>query len=295
MSAAADVALQTGLAVRCTDLWHVYHRGGEDIVALRGVSMNVYAGESVAVFGPSGSGKSTLMALLAGLRRPSSGHLYLGGDDITLMSERDLLRLRGQRIGVLMQRPSRNVLAYATAEENIRFAQSGAGRYRRRTLPEPADLLRRLGLDALRRSVVGRMSGGEQQRLSAALAMAGAPGLLLADEPTSQLDRLSRDEVVALLRRIATEFGTTVIAVTHDPEVADAMGRTISISEGRAHETAERFDQFVTVGEQGLVQLPADVVARLPTGSRLRVVRKASGVELVREQHLPPEPPTPWG
>ncbi len=125
---ASGTALHSGLAVRCTDLRHIYHSGGEDVVALQEVSISIYPGESVAIFGPSGSGKSTLMALLAGLRRPSSGHLYLGGDDITLMSERDLLRLRGQRVGMVMQRPSRNLLPYATAEENIRFAQSGAGR-----------------------------------------------------------------------------------------------------------------------------------------------------------------------
>ncbi len=127
------------------------------------------------------------------------------------------------------------------------------------------------------------MSGGEQQRLSVALAMAAAPGLLLADEPTSQLDRASRDDVVALLRRVASQFGTTVIAVTHDAQVAQALGRTITISGGYAHESEQHFDQYLTVGQDGSVQLPPDVAARLPEGTQLRVVRKASGVELVRE------------
>ena len=280
---AATGVLQSGLAIRCRDLGHVYHVAGEDVVALHDLQLNIYAGENVAIFGPSGSGKSTLMTLLSGLRRPTSGHLYLGGDDLTRMSERDLLRLRGQRIGVVVQKPSRNLLAYGTAEDNVRFAQSGAGRYRRRTLPEPAELLARLGLTDLSGQAVGRMSGGEQQRLSVALGMAGAPGLLLADEPTSQLDSANRDRVVTLLRRISAEFGTTVVAVTHDPEVAQAMGRTVTITDGRADDTGQYLEQFLTVGEDGLVRLPPDLVQRLPPGSRVRVVRKASGVELVRE------------
>jgi putative ABC transport system ATP-binding protein len=277
-------ALQSGLAVQCREIGHVFSLDGGDVVALHDINLTIYAGESVAVFGPSGSGKSTLMTLLAGLRRPTSGQLYVGGDDITRMSERDLLRLRGQRIGVVVQKPSRNLLAYATTAENVRFAQSGAGRFRRRTLPEPEDLLRRLGLEDLAGRAVGRMSGGEQQRLSVALGMAGAPGLLLADEPTSQLDGASRDRVVALLRRISAEFGTTVVAVTHDAEVAQALGRTIAIVEGRADDTTQHVDQFVMVGENGLVRLPPDLVDRLPPGTRARVVRKPSGVELVREQ-----------
>lgn len=284
--------LHSGLAVRCTDLNHVFHTDGEDVIALQDLRMDVYPGESVAIFGPSGSGKSTLMTLLAGLRRPTSGHLYLGGDDITLMSERDLLRLRGQRIGVVIQKANRNLLGYGTAEENIRFAQSGAGRYRRRTLPQPADLLHRLGLDALTGRAANRMSGGEQQRLAVALAMSGAPGLLLADEPTSQLDHVSRDAVVALLRRVSTEFGTTVIAVTHDIEVAQALGRKITISEGHADDSSQHLEQFVTVAADGSLQLPTDVALRLPPGSRLRLVRKASGIELVHEQ--PPEDGPAW-
>jgi putative ABC transport system ATP-binding protein len=282
VSIAVEGSLQSGLAVRCADLGHVYHVDGEDVVALHDLRLTIYAGESVAIFGPSGSGKSTLMTLLAGLRRPTSGQLYLGGDDITRMTERDLLRLRGQRIGVVVQKPGRNLLPYGTAEENIRFAQSGAGRYRRRTLPQPADLLTRLGLQELSGQTAGRMSGGEQQRLAVALAMAGAPGLLLADEPTSQLDTANRDRVVELLRRISSEFGTTVVAVTHDSEVAQALGRKITITDGGADDTGQHLDQYLTIGADGQVRLPPDIAERLPAGSRMRVVRKAGGIELVQ-------------
>ncbi|CAN5671540.1 ABC transporter ATP-binding protein [soil metagenome] len=275
--------LQTGLAVQTQGLGHTYHVDGEDVVALLDVQLTVGAGESVAILGPSGSGKSTLMTLLAGLRRPSSGRLYVGGDDIAQMTERELLRLRGQRVGVVVQNPSRNLLAYGTAEDNIRFAQSGAGRYRRTGLPDPDDLLAQLGLSELAGHQVGRMSGGEQQRLSVAMGMANSPGLLLADEPTSQLDSENRDRVVALLAKISLDFGTTVVAVTHDRSVAAALGRTITITAGRADDRDQQLDQYVTVTATGSVTLPEDVRNRLPPGSRLRVVRKSHGLELVAD------------
>jgi putative ABC transport system ATP-binding protein len=278
-------SLQTGLAVQCEQLSHIFHVEGEQVRALDDVRLSVSAGESVAVLGPSGSGKSTLLTLLAGLRRPTSGHLFIGADDITLMPERELLRLRGQCIGVVVQNASRNLLPYGDAADNIRFAQGAAERFRRTQLPEPHELLGQLRLSDLAGQSVARMSGGEQQRLSVAVGMAVAPGLLLADEPTSQLDGANRDRVVALLRRITEEFGTTVITVTHDQYVAQAMGRTVTIVEGRADDRDQHVEQFAAVGPDGSVRLPSDVSDRFPPGTRLRVVRKAAGVEL-----LPDEP-----
>ena len=125
------------------------------------------------------------------------------------------------------------------------------------------------------------MSGGEKQRLSVAVAMAGSPGLLLADEPTSQLDTENRDKVGELLARITSSFGTTVVVVTHDPAVAGALGRSVTITEGRADDRDQQRQQFVRVEAGGAVQLPSDVLATLPPGSQLRVVRKPGGVELV--------------
>jgi ABC-type lipoprotein export system ATPase subunit len=222
-----------GVEVRCTDVEQVYRVDGEDVVALREVQLRVAESESVALFGPSGSGKSTLTSLLAGLRRPTSGRIVVGEDELTSMSESELLRLRGRRVGVVVQNPSRSLLPYGTAEDNIRFAQRAIRRVRRRTLTAPEELLRRLGLDELAGQRTARLSGGEQQRLSVAVAMATSPQLLLADEPTSQLDGPNRDRVVALLQRIGAEFGTTVVVVTHDDVVAEATDRIVRLAEGR--------------------------------------------------------------
>lgn len=273
--------LQTGLAIHCEHLSHVYELDDRQVTALDNVEFSVAAGESVALLGPSGSGKSTLLTLLAGLLRPTSGRIYVGPDDITVMSETELLRLRGQRIGVVVQNPSRNLLPYGTAEQNITFAQRALRGYRRADLQAPAELLARLGLSELSGQRVSRMSGGEQQRLSVAVGMAGSPGLLLPDEPTSQLDTDNRDKVVQLLARITSTFGTTVVAVTHDPAVADALGRSVTITEGRADDRDQQREQFVDIDAQGSVRLPVDVLQALPPGARLRVVRKPGGVELI--------------
>ena len=139
--------------------------------------------------------------------------------------------------------------------------------------------------------MVGRLSGGESQRLALAVALASAPGLLLADEPTSQLDRPNRDRIVAMLRLVASRFGTTLVAVTHDADVARALGRTVSIVAGRADDHSQLREQFVEVDASGGVQLPGDVLDVLPPGSTARVVRKPDGVELVRHD----EPGTDGG
>jgi putative ABC transport system ATP-binding protein len=192
------------------------------------------------VIGPSGSGKSTLMTLLAGLQRPTAGHIYVDADDLTALPERELLRVRAERLGVVVQNPTRNLLPFGDAEDNVRFAQRGPRSYRRRGLPDPAGLLRDLGLDHLSGPRADRLSGGERQRLALAVGVAGAPGVLLADEPTSQLDHANRDRVTDMLTLIAERFGTTVIAVTHDPDVAAGLSRTVGIHDGQLTTDTDR-------------------------------------------------------
>lgn len=223
----------TGLPVRVESLRHVYHLDGHDVVALKDIDLDVAPGTTLAIVGPSGSGKSTLMTLLAGLQRPTSGRIYVGDDDLVALPERDLLRVRAQRLGVVVQNSIRNLLPFGDAEDNIRFAQRGPRSYHRRDLPDPAGLLRDLGMDHLVGARADRLSGGERQRLALAVGVASAPGVLLADEPTSALDRVNRDRVTDLVSLIAERFGTTVIAVTHDPEVAASLSRTVLIHEGR--------------------------------------------------------------
>jgi ABC-type lipoprotein export system ATPase subunit len=223
--------------VRCQQLRHVYQIDGEQLIALDTIDLIFNPGSSNAIIGPSGSGKSTLVTLLAGLQRPTSGRIYLGEEEISRLPETALLRIRAERVGVAMQNPARNLLPYADAVDNIRFAQRGPRSYRRQTqLPDPEQLLDELGLAQLVGVPVDRLSGGERQRIALAVATASRPGVLIADEPTSQLDAANRDRVVELLRRISTRLAATVIAVTHDPLVAVGLDRTIRLHEGRITE-----------------------------------------------------------
>ncbi len=223
----------TGVEVRCVQLRHEYAMDGETVVALDAVDLIISAGTTAALVGPSGSGKSTLLTVLAGLQRPTAGQAFVADVDITALTQRGLLRQRAERIGFLAQGPGRNLLPYLDAAANIRFAQRGARSYGRRRLPDADDLLAELGLGALRGTRADKLSGGERQRLAVATAIAGAPGVLLADEPTSQLDLASRDRVVELLERVNQSFGTTIIAVTHDSEIAQRFNRSIRITSGR--------------------------------------------------------------
>jgi len=222
----------TGLAVSVQDVAMVYRVDGQDVTALAGVDLQVEPGESLALLGPSGSGKSTLLTLLAGLHRPTRGRILVGAHDVGAMTERELLALRAAEIGVVMQGPARNLLPYADAPANIGFAQRAVPRRRDRPLPNPQQLLEALGLGHVRSSSLAALSGGEQQRLSLAVGLAGAPRLLLADEPTSQLDTGSRQAVLALLQD-AAEQGTTIVVVTHDEDVAGQLHRTVVLRDGR--------------------------------------------------------------
>jgi ABC-type lipoprotein export system ATPase subunit len=270
---------QAGVGVSCRGLVFIYRLEGYDVVALAGVDLDIEPGESVALLGPSGSGKSTLLSVFAGLLTPSAGRLVVGDADVTKATPAELAQMRATQVGVVLQGTGRNLLPYLTAEQNIRFAQRGrSGRSGRRSTPGARDVLSLVGLSGRAR---GRMrphdlTPGERQRLALAVALANAPGLLLADEPTSQLDSRARDEVVGALESVR-QSGTTVILVTHDPAVSVQMGRTVTIRDGRVGAEGRRGEDFAVVGRDGAIHLPADVVRVFPPGTLVEVVLEADG------------------
>jgi ABC-type lipoprotein export system ATPase subunit len=277
----ASPATTGWLAVHCNAVVHLYSSPGGDVVALRGVDLDVEPGGVIALLGPSGSGKSTLLALLAGLLRPSSGHVLVGANDIGRSSNRKLLELRASAISLMLQDPMRNLLGFGTAEQNIEFAQREARRHRRSPPPwQPLELLELLGMGSLAQQTVATLSGGEQQRVSIATAAAKAPQLLLLDEPTSDLDTASRDRVVELVLQVHQELGTTLVVVTHDPAVAAAMPRSVTIRDGRIGAEGRMGQEYAVVGRDGSVQLPPDVLEWIPAGTLLRVTRHPDGVDL---------------
>jgi ABC-type lipoprotein export system ATPase subunit len=280
MSTPAPDGPGSGLDAHCVNVVHLYPSAGGDVVALRGVDLDVGGGELVALLGPSGSGKSTVLGLLAGLLRPSAGEVLVGGHRLPRLAPRELARMRATELALVPQQATRSLLPYADAEQNVWWSQQGARGRGVTPRFSPPELLDLLGLSGLGRRPVGVLSGGEQQRVALAAGLACGPGLLLVDEPTSQLDAAARDEVIALLVRINAEFGTTVLAVTHDDEVAAAVPRTVTIRDGRVGAEGHRGQDYAVVGRDGAVQLPPDVLDVLPPGTLVRLRRSEDGVEL---------------
>ncbi|MHB8332826.1 MAG: ABC transporter ATP-binding protein, partial [Candidatus Dormibacteria bacterium] len=258
----ASAQTSRGLDIHVDGVVHLYPSAEGDVVALRGVDLDVDSGEEFALLGPSGSGKSTVLSLLAGLQRPSAGQIKVGPYDIGKLTNRQLLRLRATEVSLVLQDPARNLLPYATAAQNIEFSQRGALGRGKRPPWKPQELLEELGMGSLALRTVATLSGGEQQRVAIASGVAGAPRLLLVDEPTSQLDTASRDQVIELLHRINSDLGATVVSVTHDPTVAAAMPRTVTIRDGRVGAEGRRGEEYAVVGRDGSVQLPPDVLQR---------------------------------
>ena len=267
----------SGVDVRCQGVVHIYPASGEDVddvVALRGVDLDIGAGEFVALLGPSGSGKSTVLGLLAGVLRPSAGRVLIGTHDVGRMPQRSIARLRGSVLALVLQNPLRNLLPYATVRQNVEFA-SGASDV------APRELIDRLGLGALAGQVVGRLSGGEQQRVAIAAAVCSGAQLVLADEPTSQLDAAGREDVMDLLSRVHGELGRTVVLVTHDVSVANRSTRTVTIRDGRVGAEGVHGREYAVVGRDGTVQLPPDLLELFPPGTLLDVRRSDNSVALV--------------
>lgn len=205
--------------------------GGTEVAALDRVSLRVAEGEYLAVMGPSGSGKSTLLNVLGLLDRPDEGQYWLGGQDIATLSEPALAQLRGHRIGFVFQ--SFHLIPRLTARENVELPLMLCGVLPAERHRRSQRLLEDLGLDNRADHRPAELSGGQRQRVAIARAMAMAPRLILADEPTGNLDSRSGEEVITLLEGLNREQGITLMVVTHDPRLGERAGRRISMDDGR--------------------------------------------------------------
>ena len=276
-------ATRGGVGLRCIGVVHLYRTvEGHDVVALRGVDLDVGPGEQIAFLGPSGSGKSTLLTLFGGIQRPSAGRILLDGHDIARLSEAELAALRSRRVGSLLQGAARNLLMYASAAQNIEFARRAVTREERRDLVPAATLLSLLGLDDIGDRPVRELSGGQRQRAALAATVACGPGLLLAVEPTSQLSHEDRDRMLELVDRIGEWSGTTVLVVTHDPQVAAHFPRTVTIHGGRVGAEGRHGDEYVVVGADGLLHLPGRFAQEWPPGTLVRVESDGADLRLSR-------------
>lgn len=274
----------SGVRVVTRGLVHIYHADGHDVAALSGIDLVVAAGERLALLGPSGAGKSTLLTLFGGLLRPSAGRILVGDRELSQLSESELDEVRGTEIAMVLQGAARNLLPYLSARGNVAFAQ-GAARRRGRPVPTVDEVLDLVGFPAASADgPLDRLTPGSLQLLAVAVAVSCRPGLLLGDEPTSQLDHGARDVVLDALAQVNREWGTTVVVVTHDPDVAAAMPRTITIRDGRVGAEGREGEEFAVVSADGSVPLPPHALAAIPPGSLVRLHEEDGRWVLVVEE-----------
>lgn len=223
--------MNNDLIIRVRGLQKTYRAGEVPVQALRGVDLDVARGEFLAVVGPSGSGKSTLFHILGGLAPPTDGEVWIDGQELRQMTESQRTELRQRRIGFVFQKY--NLLPTLTANDNIEIAQSLAGI----TVKPPhfSDILRQLGIQNRLDHRPRALSGGEQQRVAIARALVNQPAILLADEPTGNLDTANSDAVLDILRQLNRSTGQTILMITHNLEAAAFADRTVSMRDGRLH------------------------------------------------------------
>lgn len=266
--------------IECDNLVKIYKVADLEVVALQGLDLLVREGEMMALVGPSGSGKSTLMNILGGLDSPTAGRIRVGEYNLLEMTRRDQVRYRRHMVGFVWQQTARNLLPYLTAQENVELPMALAGFPARERHERSGELLERVGLGDRLKHRPDRLSGGEQQRVAIAVAMANRPAMLLADEPTGEVDSASAEAIFHSLRALNEEFGVTIIVVTHDMTVATRVDRVVGMRDGRTStEILRRRDGDIAITEEeyaildraGRLQLPEAYIEALDMEDRVRL------------------------
>jgi ABC-type lipoprotein export system ATPase subunit len=270
-----------GALVVCDRLVRIYSAEGIEVQALQGLDLVISPGELTAMVGASGSGKSTLVNILAGLDAPTAGVVRVAGHDLGSMSARERVQYRRSVVGFIWQQTSRNLLPYLTGLQNVQLPLRFAGASRSRRRSRALELLDMLGVAHCARRRPDQMSGGEQQRIAIGVALAGAPTLLLADEPTGELDTETAASVFGALQTANAELGVTVLIVTHDPEVSGMVRRVIAIADGRTSTETLRSDatdgglghgvEYAVLDRSGRLQLPPEMTDALGMRDRVRL------------------------
>ncbi len=290
-----------GALIVCDNLVRIFKVADLEVVALQGLDLLVRSGEMIAIVGASGSGKSTLMSILGGLDTPSAGRAMVAGHDLTRMGRRERTRYRRSTVGFVWQQTARNLLPYLSAVENVELPMILDGRDARRA--RAIELLGLVGLGDRLDHRPDRLSGGEQQRVAIAVALANEPAVLLADEPTGELDSTTSSEVFGLLRHVNTELGTTIVIVTHDPLVSEQVQRTVAIRDGRTSSEVVRrteltdegdhrviAEEFAVLDRAGRLQLPKAHIEALGLSERVRLRLEDDHVTIWPDETARPRP-----
>ena len=295
--------------ILCVDLVRIFTAQGVEVQALQGLNLRIEPGELVALVGASGSGKSTLLSILSSLDQPTAGVAWVAGHDLLAMKEKERVAFRRNSVGFVWQQTSRNLLPYLTAGENVAATLAitggrgeGGATARRRRVAELLDLLE-VSHCAERRP--SEMSGGEQQRVAIAVGIAHRPRVLLADEPTGELDDTTSAHVLEAMRSVNRELAVTTLIVTHDPGVSEHVARTVQIRDGRTSTEVLRStrvdetgaeqhvaQEYAVVDRVGRLQLPDDFVTALDLRDRVRLALESDHVGVWPGRTTPGDPAT---
>lgn len=267
--------------IACENLVKIYKVADLEVVALQGLDLEIQSGEMMALVGPSGSGKSTLMNILGGLDTPTAGQVHVGDYNLLEMSRRQQVAYRRQEVGFVWQQTARNLLPYLTAQENVELpmALNRVGTSERRKRAK--EMLERVGLGERLDHRPDLLSGGEQQRVAIAVGMANRPHLLLADEPTGEVDSEAADQIFQTMRDLNRDLKITIIVVTHDITVSTRVDRVVGMRDGRTSIEIRRKrdaagqtlseDEYVILDRAGRLQLPQSYIDTLKMEERARV------------------------
>ncbi len=270
--------------INCEDVFKIYKIADLEVVALRGLDLRVKKGELVAIVGASGSGKSTLLNILGGLDTPTAGQVIVGGKDLLKMKPRDLVKYRRRDVGFVWQQTGRNLVPYLTAFQNVELPLALLGWPQKKRAQRAKEMLAAVGLAGRMHHRPERLSGGEQQRVAIAVALAHNPPLLLADEPTGELDSQSASGILDVFRSLNETYGVTIVIVTHDTSITGKVQRVVTIRDGRTSleavrgpkllqaERQEVFEEFVVLDGAGRLQIPREYVDKLKLKGRVRVL-----------------------
>ena len=293
--------------IECHGLVRVFTAPGVEVQALQGLDLRIDSGELVAIIGASGSGKSTLLTILSGLDTPTAGSVRVAGVDLLALTRRQRIDYQRHTVGFVWQQTSQNLLPYLTTAENVAavMALAGTGRREARSA-RVTELLELLHIADVADRLPHELSGGQQQRAAIAVALANNPRVLLADEPTGELDEASSADVLAAMRRVNEELGVTMLIVTHDHTVADHVNRTVRIRDGRTSTETVRSvvrgadgvdehvaEEFAVLDRVGRLQLPSDYLEALALRDRVRLALESDRIAIFPGDTAPrPSPPS---
>ncbi|MBQ7187191.1 MAG: ABC transporter ATP-binding protein [Ruminococcus sp.] len=268
--------------IRCENLVKIYKTDEVEVVALQGLDLDVKRGELMAIVGNSGSGKSTLLNMLGGLDKPSAGSLFVDGKNLLKFSDKDYMEYKRNTVGFVWQNNARNLIPYLTAVQNVELPMLLKGSKQRRK--KALELLEKVGLSHRKNSRLDQMSGGEQQRVAIAIALANDPRLLLADEPTGSVDTKTSNIILDIFKKLNETEGLTVVIVTHDVKLSKRIDRVVAIRDGRTSSEIVRKRSYAQeLDEMGNIVGTAETDAEQETHEELVVLDRSGRLQLSKD------------